>query len=122
MIATWRVIVAELAILVAISVTLYVRALPHKLASAPNVVVSTIASPRCHDRSCISSIAFDVRDGHLYAIDGESQQIVRIASSGGEIPIAGAYYDVNGPKYEGACVRRDGHGSAARFCNPSGLA
>jgi hypothetical protein len=118
----WRVIVAELAVLFAIAGVLYARGRPLELTSASNIVVSTIASPRCDDRHCLASIVFDDADGHIYAIDGESQQIVRISDSGEEVPIAGAYYDVEGPKFEGACVRRDGHGLAARFCNASGLA
>lgn len=121
-IAMWRVIVAELVILGAITGVFYARGQPHRLTSAPNVVVSTIKSPRCDDRHCITSIAFDDWDGHLYAIDGEAQQIVQISANGDEIPIAGAYYDVHGPDYEGACVRLDGRGPAARFCNASDLA
>lgn len=121
-VAMWRVIVAELVILGVITGMVYARGRPHQLASATNVVVSTIASPRCDDQHCISSIAFDNLDGHLYAIDGVSQQVVRISDNGEEIPIAGAYYDVYGPKFEGACVRLDGRGLAARFCNASELA
>ncbi len=120
--AMWRVVVAELVILGAITGVLYARGRPHQLTNAPNVVVYTIESPRCDDSHCITSIAFDDRDDHLYAIDGEAQQVVRISDNGDEIPIAGAYYDVHGPNYEGACVRLDGHGLAARFCNASGLA
>jgi hypothetical protein len=118
----WRVIVAELAFLFVIAGVLYARGRPLELTSASNVVVSTIESPRCDVRHCLASIVFDDADGHIYAIDGESQQIVRVSENGEEIPIAGAYYDIEGPKFEGACVRRDGRGSAARFCNASGLA
>jgi len=78
-------------------------------------------SPRCDGYHCISAIAFDDHDGQLYAIDEASQEVVRISTRGDEVPIAGAYY-VAFPQSEAPCVRRDGRGPAARFCNPSGLA